>query len=133
MSLKTESTIIEKIIVGIIAMFLSFWALIGLAIVTLGTVFVISMVLSIPAWLLWNWVIVTVFAFPHITWIQAWGIVYLSNILFKSKSKWPLDKTKVVRNIITCQNKNIHRQLRYPQPAKFVNVSMFARTTPVPI
>ncbi len=33
---------------------------------------------------LWNWLMPEIFGLPEITYIQAWGIVLLSHILFKS-------------------------------------------------
>lgn len=49
---------------------------------------VIALVLSIPLWLLWNWLMPVVFPeggiVHHITWLQALGIMLLSSILFKS-------------------------------------------------
>ncbi len=34
--------------------------------------------------LLWNWLMPNIFSLPEITYIQAWGLVLLSHILFKS-------------------------------------------------
>lgn len=53
-------------------------------------VIVLALVLSIPLWLLWNWLMPVIFPeggiVHHITWLQALGIMLLSSILFKSSS-----------------------------------------------
>ena len=35
---------------------------------------------------LWNWLLPPIFGFHEITWIQAWGLMVLSSLLFKSNS-----------------------------------------------
>jgi hypothetical protein len=51
----------------------------------------VALALSLPfAWftmLLWNWVMVDVFALPVLTYWQAWGLYMLSTILLKSSTK----------------------------------------------
>jgi len=59
---------------------------IGLVIMFLITVFVFAILLAIPVWLLWNWVGVDVLALKHITLMQAFGLSWLSALLFKSSS-----------------------------------------------
>lgn len=48
----------------------------------------LALLLSLPfAWfvmLLWNWVMVDVFALPDLTFWQAWGLYMLAAILIKS-------------------------------------------------
>jgi len=48
----------------------------------LGLVFIISLVLSLPILWLWNWLCPDLFALPEITWIQAWGLSLLTNMMF---------------------------------------------------
>lgn len=45
---------------------------------------VIALVISIPVWLLWNWLMPSIFGLKTITWIQALGLAVLSRLLFKS-------------------------------------------------
>ena len=42
-------------------------------VVLLG-VFFIGAIISLPFWLLWNWLIPTIFGLPEITWLQAFGL-----------------------------------------------------------
>lgn len=44
----------------------------------------ISLLLSLPVMLLWNWVAVGVLSLPVISWFQAWGLSLLCSLLFKS-------------------------------------------------
>jgi len=47
---------------------------------------VIGIMFSIPVMLLWNWLCPMLFHFPHITVLQAWGLLLLSGFLFKNSS-----------------------------------------------
>jgi len=42
----------------------------------------VSVVLSIPVMLLWNWLVPTIFGLTSITLVQAWGISFLCGLLF---------------------------------------------------
>lgn len=42
--------------------------------------------LSLPVWLLWNWLMPVIFGLAKITWFQAWGLLVLCGFLFKSTS-----------------------------------------------
>ena len=46
----------------------------------------VSVVLSIPVLLLWNWLIPTIFGITKITLGQAWGISLLCGLLFGQSS-----------------------------------------------
>lgn len=46
--------------------------------------FGLSVVLAIPVWLLWNWLMPMIFGLTKLTLIQAWGVTFLSSLLFKS-------------------------------------------------
>ena len=48
------------------------------------TLIVIGVILSIPTMLLWNWLIPPIFGLTTITFKQAFGLIILSSILFKS-------------------------------------------------
>lgn len=43
----------------------------------------VSAIFSVPVMLLWDWLMPTIFGLPEITWLQAWGLLLLCNILFK--------------------------------------------------
>ena len=59
-------------------------------VVLLG-VFFIGAVISLPFWLLWNWLIPDIFGLPEITWLQSFGlwlfVFLLRNNLGTLKSK----------------------------------------------
>jgi hypothetical protein len=44
----------------------------------------IALIISLPVWLLWNWLMPVIFGITKITLTQAFGILLLSNLLFKS-------------------------------------------------
>ena len=57
------------------------------AAIAAGALFIILAALwALPVWLLWNWVGVKILSLPHITLVQAWGILTLSGCLFKSST-----------------------------------------------
>ena len=37
-------------------------------------IFVYCAIISLPFWLMWNWLIPTIFGLPEITWLQAFGL-----------------------------------------------------------
>lgn len=43
-----------------------------------------SSLLVLPTWLLWNWLMPHVFGLTPLTPLQAWGLLMLSGLLFKS-------------------------------------------------
>jgi hypothetical protein len=49
----------------------------------LSLAFLIAVGIGGPLWLLWNWLMPTIFGLPHITFWQAVGLNLLSSILFK--------------------------------------------------
>lgn len=62
-------------------------ALEGLLTIIGGIVFLVflSLLLSLPAWWLWNNALVgAVNGINEVTWLQAWGISILCNFLFKN-------------------------------------------------
>ena len=44
----------------------------------------IGLLVSLPVMLLWDWVMPLLFGLPTITWLQSWGLLILSGLLFKS-------------------------------------------------
>lgn len=57
-----------------------------LSVVLFGFVvaFIISAAMSLPVMLLWDWLMPQIFGLPEITWLQAWGLLFLCGMLFKS-------------------------------------------------
>lgn len=45
--------------------------------------FLIAAMMSLPVMLLWDWLMPTIFGLPEITWFQAWGLLWLTGILFR--------------------------------------------------
>lgn len=67
---------LDKLIVGV-----------GVTGIALIVIVVVGLVLSFPLMLLWNYCLVpAVSGLSEIGWLQAWGILIASNILFKSTS-----------------------------------------------
>jgi hypothetical protein len=62
------------------------YLIIGLGIVAL--VAVIALLVSIPVWLLWNWLMPAIFGLKTISWLQAFGLSVLCGLLFKSSSNF---------------------------------------------
>ena len=59
--------------------------LIGI-LVALLLIFGISVLFAIPVWLLWNWLMPAIFGITKISIWQAWGVTFLTSLLFKSSS-----------------------------------------------
>jgi hypothetical protein len=57
---------------------------IGLFFVGVGILFFLSALMSLPVMLLWDWLMPTIFGLKEITWFQAWGLLFLCGLLFKS-------------------------------------------------
>lgn len=61
--------------------------IVGATVIVLVIVVVLGLLLSFPLMLLWNGCLVpAVSGLSDITWMQAWGILIASNILFKNTS-----------------------------------------------
>jgi len=41
--------------------------------------------LSIPTWLLWNWLVPDIFGLPKVTLLQSFGLLLLSGFIFGSR------------------------------------------------
>ena len=55
------------------------------AIITaVGLLLFVAALISLPVMLLWDWLMPTIFGLPEITWFQAWGLLFLCGLLFKS-------------------------------------------------
>ena len=58
--------------------------LLAALIVGVGLLFFVAALMSLPVMLLWDWLMPTIFGLPEITWFQAWGLLFLCGLLFKS-------------------------------------------------
>lgn len=61
-------------------------AALGVVFASLLVGFGISLIFAIPVWLLWNWLMPMIFGLTKLTLVQAWGVTFLANCLFKSVS-----------------------------------------------
>lgn len=52
----------------------------------IALVFILSLVLSLPVYWLWNWLVPSIFALREITWGEAWGLLLLTGFLFRNSS-----------------------------------------------
>ena len=50
----------------------------------IALLFFVAALMSLPVMLLWDWLMPTIFGLPEITWLQAWGLLFLCGLLFKS-------------------------------------------------
>ena len=57
---------------------------IAVVVTVLFVAFLLSVVLCIPVWLLWNWLMPAIFGLTKVSLIQAWGLSFLSGLLFRS-------------------------------------------------
>ena len=48
--------------------------------------FAVAALMSLPVMLLWDWLMPTLFGLGEITWFQAWGLLFLCGLLFKSNT-----------------------------------------------
>jgi len=56
----------------------------NLALLAIALAFLLSLILALPVMWLWDWLMPTIFGLPEITLMQAWGLNFLSSLLFKS-------------------------------------------------
>ena len=47
----------------------------------------VAAIVTLPTWLLWNWIAVDIFELPGISLLQSFGLVLLVNFLFGGKLK----------------------------------------------
>ena len=52
--------------------------------VGIALLFIVAALMSLPVMLLWDWLMPTIFGLPEITWLQAWGLLFLCGLLFRS-------------------------------------------------
>ena len=58
-----------------------FSILIPMVFITLG----LSLLFSIPFMILWNWLMPSIFGLPSVGFFEAWGLLVISNMIFKSR------------------------------------------------
>lgn len=58
--------------------------LISVFVVYVVMLFVAAALMSLPVMLLWDWLMPGIFGLRTITWFEAWGLLFLCGLLFKS-------------------------------------------------
>jgi hypothetical protein len=58
--------------------------IVGIVVGGIIVLFAVSALMSLPVMLLWDWLMPKIFGLPEINWFQAWGLLFLSGLLFKS-------------------------------------------------
>ena len=58
--------------------------LVSVMVVYVVMLFVAAALMSLPVMLLWDWLILGIFGLRTITWFEAWGLLFLCGLLFKS-------------------------------------------------
>lgn len=56
----------------------------GTLLMGITMVIIVALIMSLPLWLLWNWLMPTVFGLAEVTLVQAFGLMLLSGILFRT-------------------------------------------------
>lgn len=57
---------------------------VGAIVVGLGVLLICAVMGALPVMWLWNWLCPELFGLPEVGFCQAWGLLFLSSILFKS-------------------------------------------------
>jgi hypothetical protein len=50
--------------------------------ITVGIAIIIGMIIAVPIWLLWNWIMVSIFGLPELTFLQTYGLFVLLSLIF---------------------------------------------------
>ena len=58
--------------------------LISVFVVYVVMLFVAAALMSLPVMLLWDWLMPGIFGLRTISWFEAWGLLFLCGMLFKS-------------------------------------------------
>lgn len=58
--------------------------LVSVFVVYVVMLFVAAALMSLPVMLLWDWLMPGIFGLRTITWFEAWGLLFLCGLLFKS-------------------------------------------------
>ena len=54
------------------------------ALIAVATVAALGLIFALPVMLLWDWLMPALFGLGTITWLQAWGLLVLCGMLFKT-------------------------------------------------
>lgn len=66
---------LEKIVTGI-----------GVGVLGILIIAILGLVLALPLYFLWNWLMPEIFGIKVITYWQAWGIYFFSGMLFRNSN-----------------------------------------------
>lgn len=58
--------------------------LVSVMVFTVAMLFFMAALMSLPVMLLWDWLMPGIFGLRTITWFEAWGLLFLCGLLFKS-------------------------------------------------
>ena len=64
----------------------SFYTALGTFAAFVVVTIVAAAIMSLPVMLLWDWLMPSIFGLRTITWLEAWGLMFLCGLLFKSSS-----------------------------------------------
>lgn len=76
-------SILEKIGLGVV-----------FGVVAIAIIAIVGIIAAIPTYFLWNWLMPEIFGIKTITFWQAWGVVFLSGILFKGNGSSSKSESK---------------------------------------
>jgi hypothetical protein len=62
-----------------------YWELANIGLIAIATFLIIAILLSLPLWILWNWLMPYLFGLPKISIFQSCGLLALSNILLSQR------------------------------------------------
>jgi hypothetical protein len=57
---------------------------IGTIVAAIAVLIGLSLIMALPTMWLWDWLMPTIFGLKEITLFQAWGLLFLCGLLFKS-------------------------------------------------
>jgi hypothetical protein len=52
--------------------------------ITVGIAMILGMIVAVPIWLLWNWIMVSIFGLPELTFLQTYGLFVLLSLVFNT-------------------------------------------------
>jgi hypothetical protein len=57
--------------------------IVGIIVGVLALIVIVTLLITVPVWLLWNWIAFGIFGLPKLTLLQSLGLVLLTSLLFK--------------------------------------------------
>lgn len=66
--------------------------LLAALILAAGLAFLASVLIAFPVKWLWNWLVPTIFGLGQISAMQAWGLVFLLNLMIPNRNRVEVDK-----------------------------------------